>query len=78
VDKVIGVDRFGFLLPSSARVLEVADQFLLLGVDAQDRQAASLKAVPLACDVLELDLPVRMGRTSQTFDVAPQTDLLLA
>ena len=55
------------LPPATARVLEVAYQFLLLGVHADDRQA--VREIPPADpgQVAELPVPVGVVRPGQTF-----------
>ena len=39
------VDQAGRQIPTRAGVLEVADQFAFLGVNANDRQAAALESL---------------------------------
>ena len=43
--EVVVVDQAGRQIPTRAGILEVADQFAFLGIDANDGQAAALKAV---------------------------------
>ncbi len=52
--EVVVVDRTGRQIPTRAGILEVADQFALLGVNADDRQAAALKSVSKVAEVEEL------------------------
>ena len=56
--------RFGFALRTqfSATVLEVADQFLLLGIHRNDRLPSALEGLHLRIDVLELGVPIRVRR----------------
>src|SRR2546425_2686235 len=43
--EVMVVDRPGLTIPARARVLEEADEFALLGIDADDGPVAALKTV---------------------------------
>src|SRR5208283_5536316 len=63
VDEVvhIDVDRNAVRLIIAAGVLVVADQFLLLGVDRNDRLAGGLMRFDLRVDVLELRVPIGMA-----------------
>ena len=54
--------------PDPAGVLEVAHQFLLLGIHADDRQALSGKAASLLVNALELKVTIRM-RFGEGLDV---------
>src|SRR5512135_2513472 len=65
------------LPPATARVLEVAYQFLLLGIHADDRQ--SVREIPPADtgQVAELPVPVRVVRPGPTFPVGPQRVVVL-
>jgi hypothetical protein len=54
------VDRCRCPALGRTAILEVADQFLLLGVDADDRLARSRKSRLLRRDVRGLRLPVGM------------------
>jgi hypothetical protein len=47
-------------MPLAPRVLEVADQFLLLGVDGDDRHTALDAVLGLGVDVLELRVAIRV------------------
>src|SRR6266568_599448 len=60
--EVVDVDQFGLALriPLAPRVLEVADQFLLLGVDGDDRHTALDAVLGLGVDVLELRVAIRV------------------
>ena len=60
VEEVVDADLLGVALglPLPAAVLEVADQFLLLGVHRDDRLAPPLERSDLAVDVLELGVAV--------------------
>ena len=51
-------------VPKSAVILEVANQFTLFGIDADDRQAAFGEPQALGGDVLELFVAV--GTATQT------------
>src|SRR5512142_687918 len=65
------------LPPATARVLEVAYQFLLLGIHTDDRQ--SVREIPPADtgQVAELPVPVRVVRPGRTFPVGPQRVVVL-
>ena len=52
------VDQAGRPLPTRAGILEVADQFALLGVNANDGLAAALEALPKITEVEELIIAV--------------------
>ena len=56
--EVVVVDQTGRKIPTRSGVLEVADQFALLGVDANDRQAAALEALPKITQVEELIIAI--------------------
>jgi len=60
--EVVDVDQLGLALrmPLAPRVLEVADQLLLLGVDGDDRHTALDAALGLGVDVLELRVAIRV------------------
>lgn len=52
------IDEAWKAFPASTGVLEVSHQFPLLGIDADDRQTAALKAVAQIDDVVELGAAV--------------------
>ena len=52
------LDRFAPALPFASAVLELADEFLFLGVHRDDRLAATLKLPHAGVDVLELGVAV--------------------
>ena len=58
--KIMNVDEFRFILwlPFSSGVLEVADKFLLLGIDGDEWNAALETVRCLRVDVLELRVPI--------------------
>src|SRR5271166_6112412 len=56
-------------LPLLARILVIADQFLLLGVHRDHRLAPPLQRADLAVDVLELGVAVRVVLTLQRLAV---------
>ena len=61
---------FWMLAPRVTRILEVANQLLLLGIDADNRQARCGKGQLLRLQVHKLLLPLRMRATSLVlFDV---------
>src|SRR6266852_4334529 len=59
--EVVIKDAAGLAVPASAGVLEVADQFAFLGVDADDGQVTALEAVAQLGQVFELEVAVRAG-----------------
>src|SRR5260370_34804322 len=62
--------------PFPARVLELADQFLLLGVDADHRVGGVLMGLDLPADVAELRVPVRVPLALDGLGVALQAEPL--
>ena len=59
--------------PLAFRVLEVADQFLLLRVDRDDRLPGGLDPPDLLIDVPQLGVAVRMGRPVAGLAIGLQT-----
>jgi hypothetical protein len=73
------VDLLRFTTPGLAGILELADEFLLLGVDADARIAAAAKLVTLLLNVAELPIAFCVGLSRvQRLSVAAQPELLLA
>ena len=74
--EIMHADLLGLALrpPFPSVVLEVADQFLLLRVDADDRQARLEEASPGQLDVAELAVPVRVRRAGEPLLVGPQRE----
>jgi len=70
--EVVVVDEDGRLAPGTSRVLEVADEFLLLGVDGNDRLTGSGEAVPELGDVAELLVSVRIGAAGELLVIDPK------
>jgi hypothetical protein len=61
--EIVDVDGLGLPAPDPPGVLEPADQLLLLlGVDADPGQPGRAEDLPPLRDVLELPIPVGMGR----------------
>ena len=58
------IDRLSFLTPGLSSVFEVANQFFLLGIHADDGPSSQLKDLFLALEQLKLLLPLRMRFTS--------------
>ena len=52
--KIMILDQDGFAVPLGAGVFEVANEFLLLGIDTDDGQASVDKSLSLLTDVKEL------------------------
>src|SRR5713101_1119050 len=59
--EVVIVHRNGRAIPFGSGVLEVADQFAFLAIDADDRKTLSLEASPQRANVLELLIAVGAG-----------------
>ena len=57
--EIVVVDQTGRQIPTRAGVFERANQLTLLGVNANDRQAAALEALPKITKVEELILAIR-------------------
>ena len=56
--KVVVVDQAGRQIPTRAGILEIADQFAFLGVDANNGQAAALEALPKITEVEKLIIAI--------------------
>ena len=56
--EVVVVDQSRRQIPAGARIFEAADQFALLGVDANDGQAAALESLPKIAQVKELIIAI--------------------
>ena len=71
--EVVVVDGLGSLRPDATGVLEVADQFTLLGIDADAGQAALGELHALLGEVLELLVAVWTGacRDALVVDAQP-------
>ena len=63
--------------PLAPAVLEVPNQFLLLGVNADHRVMGVAVLAGLTVDVPELGVPVRMLVTLDRLDVALKAEVLL-
>ena len=74
--KVVNVDPFCLLTPDATFVEEGANQFLVLGIDADYWSSALLKELLDSFDVLELTIPVWMWRSTQILTIGYQSDLL--
>lgn len=59
--EVVIMNRPGGVIPASAVVFEVSDQFALLGIDADDGQVAPPKTVAQIGNVIELEIAVATG-----------------
>src|SRR5258708_14174904 len=64
-------------IPFGASVLEVADQFALLTVDADDGNALALEALPQRGNILELLIPVPTGVGGDLLPVNTQREIHL-
>ena len=69
--EIVVIDWHRLLAPDPARVFEVADQFLLLGVHTNDGQFATTEAPSLPSDAVEL-LVSLFGRDGERLDVGVQ------
>ena len=56
----IDLNRLPFRLPFLPGIPVVSDQFLLLGVDRDDRPASAQERLALALDVAKLSIPIGM------------------
>ena len=68
------VDEHRGSVPGRARVLEIADHLLLLGVDAHDRQVTLGETRPLFRDVDELLVPIRVRAPGDALAVDAQRE----
>lgn len=75
--KVMGIDCRGLRTPHPSRVLEQADQLLLLGVNTDDWPTHGFKRAPLFLQVTKLCIPVRVLARFQTFAIAFRANVLL-
>ena len=64
-------------VPFGAAVFEVADQFALLTVDADDGEALTLEASPQRADMLELPIAVGAGVGGDLLSVDAQREIHL-
>lgn len=75
--KIVCVDRLGCLTPLCSPVVEKANQFSFLRINADARPTSFQKGISLADKVLELLVSIRMWFGMQTLDIAFGTDVLL-
>ena len=59
--EVVIMNGPSIVIPTSALVFEVADQFALFGIDADDGQVAPPKTLAQIGNVIELEIPVGTG-----------------
>jgi len=61
-DEVVDADLVGGALrpPVTTRVLEIADEFLLLGIDRDRRRAGAPRVLHLIVDIVELRVAIGM------------------
>ena len=64
-------------IPFGAGVLEVANQFAFLTVDADDGKALTLEALPERGNMLELPIPVRTGVGGDLLPIHTQREIHL-
>ena len=72
--EVVVAHQFGGAVPFGAGILERADEFLLLGVDADDRGVLGGAALAQRRDALELVVAVRMGGAGELLVVDTQRE----
>jgi hypothetical protein len=74
-DEVIDPHRFRLplRLPLPPGILEVPDQFLLLGIHRDDRLSGLQGGLDLGVDVLELGVPIRMALPLEGLAVSLET-----
>jgi hypothetical protein len=75
--EIVYIDFLWGLAPDATRVLEVADQLFLLGIDAQNRLSHSLMAIPLVNDVFKLAISFRMLLVCSHLDVGTKSIVML-
>jgi len=63
------VDTFGLQTPALTVVFEIANQFLLFDINAEDWSAFAQKVLLLRLNVLKLRIAVGMLRTGLPFDI---------
>gem|GEM_PF-3268921 len=71
--KIVGINFFCRLAPDLARVFEVADQFLLLGIHTDDGLVRRAVLRTLHSDVTKLLIALRMLRPCGLFEIGTQT-----
>lgn len=69
--EVVVIDQAGRQIPTRAGILEVADQFALLGVDANDGQAAALEALPKITEVEKLVIAIGTMVSGESLEIDP-------
>jgi hypothetical protein len=74
----VGIDFFRRLAPDQARIFEVADQLLLLGIHTDDRLLRLQVLRALQLDVAKLLIAIRMSGTGRLFDIGAQTIAVFA
>ena len=72
LSKIMRVDFECVTAPCLAVIGKIANQFLLLGIDADDGHSRFQAGVLLGFDVLELAVPVGMRRSGKAFEAAAQ------
>ena len=75
--EVVIVHQNGRAIPFGSGVLEVADQFAFLAIDADDGKALSLEASPQRADMLELLIAVGTGVGGDLLAVDAQREIHL-
>jgi hypothetical protein len=70
--KVVDIDFLCFSTPSPTRILKVANQFFLLGIDTDDRVPSSQEELFHPLNVPELTISIRMRRASKPFPIGFQ------
>ena len=75
--EVVIVHRNGRAIPFGSSVLEIADQFPLLAIDADNGKTLSLEASPQRANILELLIAVRAGVGGDLLAVDAQREIHL-
>ena len=75
--EVVIVHQYGRAIPFGSGVLEIADQFAFLAIDADDRKTLSLEASPQRANMLELLIAVGTGVGGDLLAVDAQREIHL-
>lgn len=75
--KIVGIDPFRLLSPDATTVEKEANQFLVLGINTDDRASCVKKELLDAFDVAELAVSIGMWRARQAFTIGDQAKLVL-
>jgi hypothetical protein len=70
--KIVRIDELRFATVGLSRILEIADQLRLLGIDTHCRLASAMKPTSNRLNVSVLFVPVWMRIADEPLDVTPQ------